>query len=115
MKWTNEIIEKVEKFIQIKNKGFYADGAQVTDVYNEVFEKTLPPTNCGSCIRHRITELEQALNRFKKQAELSGLTTSQLTEEIKAVEDEIKPSESVKEVEPTTTKANKNKSVRKKK
>lgn len=116
MKWTNELIEKVEKFIEIKNKGYYADGRQVTDAYNEVLEKKLPPTNCSSCIRSRITELEKALNRFKKQMELSGFTnTSQLVEEIKAIEGEIQPSETVKEAEPTTVKATKNKSVRKRK
>ena len=93
MKWSNEDVELVEKLIKIKNKGLYADGRQVTEVYNRVLEKTLPPTNCGSCIRHRISELEGALNNFKKQMELSGMTSTQeLVEEIKAVEDEVMPS-----------------------
>lgn len=92
MKWSNEDVELVEKLIKIKNKGLYADGRQVTDVYNRVLEKTLPPTNCGSCIRHRISELEGELNKFKKQMELSGMTKPQeLVDEIKAVEDEVKP------------------------
>lgn len=92
MKWSNEDVELVEKLIKIRNKGLYADGRQVTEVYNRVLEKTLPPTNCGSCIRHRISELEGALNNFKKQMELSGLTSTQeLVDEIKAVEDEVKP------------------------
>lgn len=92
MKWSNEDVELVEKLIKIRNKGLYADGRQVTEVYNRVLEKTLPPTNCGSCIRHRISELEGALNNFKKQMEISGLTKPQeLVEEIKAVEDEVKP------------------------
>ena len=92
MKWSNEDVELVEKLIKIRNKGLYADGRQVTEVYNRVLEKTLPPTNCGSCIRHRISELEGALNNFKKQMEISGMTKPQeLVEEIKAVEDEVKP------------------------
>lgn len=92
MKWSNEDVELVEKLIKIKNKGLYADGRQVTEVYNRVLEKTLPPTNCGSCIRHRISELEGELNKFKKQMELSGMTKPQeLVDEIKAVEDEVKP------------------------
>lgn len=69
MKWTNEDVKMVEKFIEIKNKGYYCDGGQLTEVYNRVLEKRVNPTNCGSCIRQRINELEEALNRFKKLSE----------------------------------------------
>lgn len=65
MKWCKEDIEKVEKFIEIKNKGYYADGAQLTEVYNRVLEKNANVTNCGSCLRGRVQELENALNYFK--------------------------------------------------
>lgn len=70
MKWTNEDIVLVEKFIDIKNRGFYCDGAQLTTVYNRVLEKNVPPTSCGSCMRARISELETALNQFKKTLEV---------------------------------------------
>lgn len=70
MKWTNEDVVLVEKFIDIKNKGFYCDGGQLTEVYNRVLEKSAPPTNCGSCMRARISELETALNQFKKTLEV---------------------------------------------
>lgn len=70
MKWTNEDVVLVEKFIDIKNKGFYCDGGQLTEVYNRVLEKSAPPTNCGSCMRQRISELEGALNQFKKTLEI---------------------------------------------
>ena len=70
MKWTNEDIVLVEKFIDIKNRGFYCDGTQLTNVYNRVLEKNVPPTNCGSCMRARISELETALNQFKKTLEV---------------------------------------------
>ena len=70
MKFTNEDIELIEKFIDIRNRGYYADGAQLTEVYNRVLEKRVNPTNCGSCIRQRINELEEALNRFKRQIAL---------------------------------------------
>ena len=66
MKWTSEDIKFVEKAIEIKNKGYYLDGGQLTEVYNRVLEKRATPTNCGSCIRQRVTELEAALNQFKK-------------------------------------------------
>ena len=69
MKWTNEDVVMVEKFIDIKNRGYYCDGGQLTDVYNRVLEKNAPPTNCGSCMRNRINELEIALNQFKKTLE----------------------------------------------
>ena len=76
MKWTNEDVKLVEKFIQIRNKGYYANGSELTEVYNRVLEKNVPPTNCGSCIRARITELENALNQFKKQMENKAISSS---------------------------------------
>lgn len=69
MNWTNEDVRLVEKFIEIRNKGFYCDGGQLTEVYNRVLDKRAAPTNCGSCIRQRINELEVALNSFKKLSE----------------------------------------------
>lgn len=70
MVWNNEDVKLVEKFIDIRNRGYYADGTQLTEVYNRVLEKRVNPTNCGSCIRQRINELEEALNRFKRQIAL---------------------------------------------
>lgn len=69
MKWTKEDIEMVEKFIEIRNKGYYADGKQVTEVYNRVLEKNVNITNCGSCLRQRVGELQQALDQFKRLSE----------------------------------------------
>ena len=71
MNWTSEDVRMVEKFIEIKNKGYYCDGTQLTQVYNRVLDKRAAPTNCGSCIRGRINELEDALNRFKRLSEAS--------------------------------------------
>lgn len=71
MKWNNEDVVLVEKFIDIKNRGYYCDGGQLTEVYNRVLEKSAPPTNCGSCMRARISELETALNKFKKTLEVN--------------------------------------------
>ena len=72
MKWTSEDVQMVEKFIDIRNKGFYCDGGQLTEVYNRVLEKSAPPTNCGSCMRQRISELEMALTQFKKTLEVNN-------------------------------------------
>ena len=74
MKWTSDDVTKVEKFIEIKNKGYYVDSRQLNDVYNRVLEKNAPPTNCGSCMRARIQELETALNKFKKSLEVKEET-----------------------------------------
>lgn len=72
MKFTKEDIEMIEKFIEIKNKGFYADGKQVTEVYNRVLEKNVNVTNCGSCLRQRVGELENALKHFKMLSKASN-------------------------------------------
>ena len=69
MKWTSDDIKMVEKFIEIKNRGLYCDGGQLTEVYNRVLDRKVNPTNCGSCIRQRINELEAALNKFKMLSE----------------------------------------------
>lgn len=70
MNWTDEDVKLVEKFIDIRNRGYYCDGAQLTEAYNRILDKHLNPTNCGSCIRQRVNELEEALNRFKRSLEL---------------------------------------------
>ena len=70
MKFTDEDVKLIEKFIEIRNRGYYADSAQLNDVYNRVLEKNVPPTSCGSCMRTRISELETALNQFKKTLEV---------------------------------------------
>lgn len=79
MRFTSEDVVLVEKFIDIKNKGFYCDGGQLTEVYNRVLEKSAPPTNCGSCMRQRISELEGALNQFKKTLEIKEEPKAKIT------------------------------------
>ena len=64
--WTSEDVQLVEKFIDIRNRGYYVSGEQLTEVYNRVLNKRVSVTQCGSCLRQRVNELEQALERFKK-------------------------------------------------
>lgn len=96
MKWTNEDVELVEKFIKIRNRGMYADGKQLTDVYNRVLEKNVHVTSCGSCLRQRVSELEKALNKFKEQIALKNAQDgAEHEEEVKKEEEngtEAKPS-----------------------
>lgn len=67
---SSDDVKLIERLIDIRNRGYYCDSKQLNDVYNRVLEKNATPTTCGSCMRGRITELEQALNRFKSEQEL---------------------------------------------
>lgn len=78
---TNEDVEQIKKFKQIRDKGYYVSGADVTKVYNRVLHQNVEVTNCSSCIRRRIGELVHVMDTFLKQMELSGCTTAE--EEIK--------------------------------
>ena len=80
MTWTSEDVKLVEKFIEIKNKGYYVSGAELTSAYNRILHKNANVTNCGSCLRQRTNELETALLRFKKQLEVNN--TSEEKEEL---------------------------------
>ena len=79
--WTSEDVQLVEKFIEIRNKGYYVSGEQLTQVYNRILHKNVTPTNCGSCIRQRINELEGALQQFKKSIELDSKPAESVSEE----------------------------------
>lgn len=57
----------IEKFVEIRNRGHYADSVQLQQCYNRVFMVNMRSTNCGSCIRSRITELENALKDMRKR------------------------------------------------
>ncbi len=75
---------KIRRFEEIKNKGMYTSGVEVTEVYNRVLNKRLPSTNCGSCIRQRVQEMVNALNREEEQERKAA-------EELKRLEEENKP------------------------
>ena len=91
---TDEDVKLIEKFIDIRNRGYYCNGAELTEVYNRVLGKAARPTNCGSCIRGRINELATALNSFKamiaKQEE-ENLSTALETTSTANVESKPKP------------------------
>ena len=82
MKWTDDDVKLVEKFIEIKNKGYYVDGRQLTEVYNRVLEKNVNITNCGSCLRQRVNELEVALKQFKSQIEIEENKSQEIAKEV---------------------------------
>ena len=64
---TSEDLEKIDKFEQIMNKGYYAASSEVTDLYNKIFEQKLTYTNCSSCIRTRISKMVTAKKRYLEE------------------------------------------------
>lgn len=66
IEWSDNDIKMVEKFIELKQKGYYVDGKQLTDYYNRLLNKRVNPTSCGSCLRQRVGELESALNHARE-------------------------------------------------
>lgn len=100
---SSEDLELINKFKTIRDKGFYCDGKQVTDLHNKIFGTRLAPTNCGSCIRQRINALATAAEKFER--ELQNI-------ENKA---QIQPNESIPEVKGATDKMAKARAARKKK
>lgn len=86
MVWKQEDIDKVRKFIDIRNRGHYVETHELTDVYNRVLEKRVTNTTCGSCLRQRVNELERALKQYEielakekqealENAKMSGFNT----------------------------------------
>lgn len=102
--WTKESIELVEKFIDIRKRGYYVDSVQLTNVYNQVLNKSVRPTNCGSCLSQRVKELEASLNRYK--AKLAKEQEEEKKQEEPVVE-EVKKEEENKVEEPNITKVTK--------
>lgn len=98
--FTDEDIKLVEKFIELKEKGYYCDSNQLTQVYNRVLNKHVNNTSCSSCMRQRIQELADALNHYKSKINVEAIQS---------------PKDSVPEVEPNNTPQKENKAVRKKK
>ena len=101
MNWTKEDIELVEKFIDIKNRGYYCDGTQLTQVYNRVLGKNVNVTNCGTCLRGRVSELEAALKYFKEMCKKQEEAEIKASEALKKDEvDNVSPEENKETVEP---------------
>jgi len=69
---TNEDLELIRKFQAIRDKGYYCDGKQVTDLHNKVLGTRLNPTNCGSCIRQRINALVAAADKFERMMKVQN-------------------------------------------
>lgn len=87
----------IRKFENIMRRGLYASGDQVTQIYNSVLDKNVRPTNCGSCIRSRITELVNALNKVEaNEAKEAASKAADTNERGEKGETESVPLESIK-------------------
>lgn len=91
MIFTEEDKLTVKKFIDIKNKGYYVNGTVLTNLYNKILGKNVSPTNCGSCLRNRVTELENALRQW--EANEAKEAAKKAAEEAKIAVEENAPEE----------------------
>lgn len=59
--------ELIEELFSKFNKGERIKSQVLTDLYNRVTGKNLTNTSCGSCLRQRLFELVDILNKAKKK------------------------------------------------
>lgn len=64
---TKEDRELIEELFSKFNKGERIKSQVLTDLYNRVTGKNLTNTSCGSCLRQRLFELVDILNKAKKK------------------------------------------------
>lgn len=100
--FTEEDIQFVMKAVEIKNRGLYVSSQTLTDHYNRILGKNVKNTNCGSCCRQRISELERALNKWleannAKNAEKKVEEDTKVAEEATENTDVTKTEENVTE------------------
>ena len=71
MKQNITISSEDAKFIEFAfsliNCAKYPSFTKVTEVYNRVYNKQLSSTSCGSCIRQRILELKNTLDKLNEE------------------------------------------------
>ena len=86
--------QAIRRFEEIRQKGYYVNASQLQSVYNQVFERNLPTTTCSSCLRKRIQELVDAINRQdeKDKIEAAKVVLS-ILEENETETEEIKEEE----------------------
>ena len=64
---SKEDVDMIKGFKDILTRGRFANGAQVTEVYNRVFGTRLASTNCASCIRKRIDTMYNQVRKLEQQ------------------------------------------------
>lgn len=64
--WNSVNIINYEVLNKLVKQGKRISGMDVTELYNSVFNKTLKPTNCSSCINQRYKEISKSYDNFTK-------------------------------------------------
>lgn len=62
-----EISEKIDKFYEILNKGYYCDAREVVDTYNQVFpDEKMRFTTCSTCLRKAVLKMVALKDKLSK-------------------------------------------------
>lgn len=64
---SSEDAEFIEFAYNLVNSAKYPSFTKTTDVYNRVFNKQLSSTSCAQCIRQRILELKNTLDKLNEE------------------------------------------------
>lgn len=64
---SSEDAEFIEFAFSLINSAKFPSFTKVTEVYNRVYNKQLSSTSCGSCIRQRILELKNTLDKLNEE------------------------------------------------
>ena len=64
---SSEDAEFIEFAYSLINSAKYPSFTKVTEVYNRVYKKQLSSTSCGACIRQRILELKNTLDKLNEE------------------------------------------------
>lgn len=64
---SSEDAEFIEFAYSLINSAKYPSFTKVTEVYNRVYNKQLSSTSCGSCIRQRVLELKNTLDKLNEE------------------------------------------------
>jgi len=93
---TAEQIEAIKDYEMKLNHGYAVRGSEVTALYNEVLNKNVASTNCGSCLRRRVQEMVAAMHKYLDELQKQE---EQKVEEVTAViEPEPQPEPKPKKV-----------------
>lgn len=62
-----ELSEKIDKFYNILNKGYFCSANEVVDVYNKVFEnEKMKFTTCSTCLKKAVLKLVSYKDKLSK-------------------------------------------------
>ena len=87
---SSEDAEFIEFAYSLINSAKFPSFTKVTEIYNRVYNKQLSSTSCGSCVRQRILELKNTLDKLneeilkeKEEKEILPLAENHKNNEIK--------------------------------